>query len=239
MLINVDATQAGTLVQGTIDYPTDRHVRIEFFSSPGCDESGHGEGQTPLGALTLTGSGHPAAFSARVAAAPAGHVITATATDLNIQRTSEFSRCASLPAAPPPPPEPPNDPPPGSAPGDPPPTTTSAGVPGIVVGPLPGDDPPPPPRCEVPKLKGQTLAKAKRRLKRAGCKVGKVKKPRRPQGKGWRRSSARAERPARSTILARPSGSRSHGCRRHDASRSCGSLRTPTAEPTRDRRAGW
>jgi hypothetical protein len=81
VLTSVDAVAAGTLVGGTIDYPAGRDVRIEFFSNPNCDASGHGEGQTPLGALTLTGSVAPAAFSARVAAAPAAHAITATATD--------------------------------------------------------------------------------------------------------------------------------------------------------------
>ena len=33
-------------------------------------------------------------------------------------------------------------------------------------------------RCRVPKLRKLTLAKAKRRLKAAGCRVGKVRKPR-------------------------------------------------------------
>jgi hypothetical protein len=37
--------------------------------------------------------------------------------------------------------------------------------------------------CTVPKLVGKTLARAKRALKAAGCKLGKVSKPRQPKGK--------------------------------------------------------
>jgi hypothetical protein len=56
-------------------------------------------------------------------------------------------------------------------------------------GPGGGGPPPPPPvpACIVPKLAGKTLARAKVALKRAGCKLGKVQKPKRPKGKGKRR----------------------------------------------------
>jgi hypothetical protein len=47
--------------------------------------------------------------------------------------------------------------------------------------------PAPAPTCVVPKLKGKTLAQAKRALKRADCKLGEVTKPKkRPKGKNWR-----------------------------------------------------
>jgi hypothetical protein len=184
VLTTVDVVTAGTLIGGTIDFPADRDVRIEFFSSPTCDDSGHGEGQTPLGALTLRGSGQPAAFSAIVAAAPAGQVITATATDLDLHRTSEFSRCAFLTGGPPPP-EPPSDEPPPA-----PPTSSEPPAP-VVSGPAPPlgidvIDDPPPPRWEVPKVVGLRLAQAKRRLASAGCGVGKVTKPKRRPGKRFR-----------------------------------------------------
>ena len=42
---------SGTSVQGTIDHPAGRQVRIELFAGAACDPSGHGEGQTPLGAI--------------------------------------------------------------------------------------------------------------------------------------------------------------------------------------------
>ena len=103
---------SGTSVQGTIDHPAGRQVRIELFAGAACDSSGHGEGQTPLGAITLSAPGGPAAFSALVAAPPAGQQnITATATDLTTNRTSEFSRCALQSAAPPHAPDEPDDPP--------------------------------------------------------------------------------------------------------------------------------
>ena len=174
---------AGTLVQGTIDYPAGRNVRLEFFSNPSCDPSGHGEGQTPLGALTLIGSGVPAAFSARVDAAPVGHAITATATDLDLHRTSEFSRCASTTAGPPPPP--PDDPKPGPDSGDPPaPQPVDDGsVPPLGIDVI---DVPPRLRCKVPSVVGLTLAKARQRLALAGCGVGKVTRPKRRPEKGFR-----------------------------------------------------
>jgi hypothetical protein len=182
VLTNADAVAAGTAVGGTIDYPIGHAVRVEFFSSPTCDDSGHGEGQTPLGALTVTGSGVPAAFGARVATAPAGHAITATATDLDVHRTSEFSRCARQSGAPPTAGDPPPDKPDG---GDPPGPKTDAadganGLPPVI------DPPPPVPPCEVPKLAGLTVAQARKRLVSAGCGVRKLKTPKRPRGGRYR-----------------------------------------------------
>lgn len=43
--------------------------------------------------------------------------------------------------------------------------------------------PKPPVKCKVPKLKGKTLAKAKKALKKAHCALGKVKKPKHAKGK--------------------------------------------------------
>jgi beta-lactam-binding protein with PASTA domain len=44
-----------------------------------------------------------------------------------------------------------------------------------------GTAPTPTPVCVVPKLRGKSLAAARRLLLRAGCAVGKVKRPRRPR----------------------------------------------------------
>jgi hypothetical protein len=44
-----------------------------------------------------------------------------------------------------------------------------------------GSTPTPTPLCVVPKLRGKSLAAARRLLVRAGCAVGKVKRPRRPR----------------------------------------------------------
>jgi hypothetical protein len=48
---------------------------------------------------------------------------------------------------------------------------------------LTSTDPASPPACVVPKLVGKTLARAKTALKAAGCKLGKVTKPKRAKGK--------------------------------------------------------
>lgn len=71
---------------------------LEFFASPSCDGSGHGEGQVALGATTVTTNGNgDAVFSAVLAAsAPVGWVATATATAEPSGATSEFSMCLPI-----------------------------------------------------------------------------------------------------------------------------------------------
>lgn len=68
---------------------------LDFFSNDVCDESGYGEGRTPLGTATLdtdaSGSGSVTATFSDVD----GTVLTATATDAE-GSTSEFSACADL-----------------------------------------------------------------------------------------------------------------------------------------------
>ena len=200
--------QSWTSVQGTIDYPAGRDVRIEFFSSPTCDDSGHGQGQTPVGALTLTGSGGPAAFSALVAAGfPAGHVITATVTDLNLPGTSEFSRCRLQATAPPPPAEPPDDPPPPPEPGDPPGPGTPPDVPDVVLPPILDDPPPQPPW--PPRRVESTPARPSGASRTRGARWARSQSRAGPAegASGWW-SSARAGRPAPPTRPAREFGSR-------------------------------
>jgi hypothetical protein len=66
---------------------------LEVFSSPACDPSGYGEGRTLLGSFVTAGP------SGTIAASyPAGTTLTLTAT--NASGTSEFSNCATVPAAP-------------------------------------------------------------------------------------------------------------------------------------------
>lgn len=87
------ATTAGgsTTIAGTLDSGAG-FFTVEFFSSPTCDPSGNGEGETFLGS-TQTAAG---AFSVPVApAVPLGHVVTATATDAD-GSTSEFSDCRTV-----------------------------------------------------------------------------------------------------------------------------------------------
>lgn len=59
---------------------------------------------------------------------------------------------------------------------------------------LKGD--PPPPACIVPKLAGKTLKTAKKKLKAANCKLGKVRKPKRVKGKGRQVLVVKSSNPA-------------------------------------------
>lgn len=70
---------------------------IEFFSSPDCDDSGNGEGKTPLGTATLTtdASGSGTSMLTVERGQLAGTTLTATATDES-GNTSEFSSCITL-----------------------------------------------------------------------------------------------------------------------------------------------
>jgi hypothetical protein len=62
---------------------------------------------------------------------------------------------------------------------------------------LHGDPPPPPPpACIVPKLVGKTLARAKAVLTAAGCKLGQVRKAKRPKGKKRRVLVVKSSNPA-------------------------------------------
>jgi hypothetical protein len=72
--------------------------RIEFFASPICDPSGHGEGQTFLGSTDVTPDDScNAVFDVTLpVAVPVGQYITATATD---KSTSEFSLCIPVETA--------------------------------------------------------------------------------------------------------------------------------------------
>jgi trimeric autotransporter adhesin len=95
-----DAVSSGgnTTIGGTVSSTANTTLRIEFFSSPAGDASGHGEGAVFLGftSVTTDAAGN-ASFSASLGgvSVSAGHVISATATvDLgsgNYGDTSEFS----------------------------------------------------------------------------------------------------------------------------------------------------
>jgi hypothetical protein len=91
-------TTNGTLtaITGTLNSTPSTTFSVHFYSSSACDSSGSGEGTTPFGggalAVTTDANGN-GSFSVTIAGAlPAGHVITATATDPN-SNTSEFSVC--------------------------------------------------------------------------------------------------------------------------------------------------
>jgi trimeric autotransporter adhesin len=86
------ASGANTLITGTFNSTANTNFRLEFFSNPTADPSGNGEGQTFLGFVNVTtnASGN-ATFNPTFAAVPAGQFITATATNLTTNNTSEFA----------------------------------------------------------------------------------------------------------------------------------------------------
>jgi hypothetical protein len=90
------ATVASGMVSGNLIGPAGATFTIEFFSSPGCNASGNGEGATFLGSTTviLDGTGNMV-FAVPVAGLVAGNTITATSTDIS-GTTSEFSACWTI-----------------------------------------------------------------------------------------------------------------------------------------------
>jgi parallel beta-helix repeat protein len=88
------ATPGGTTIRGTLNSTPDATFRLEFFASPTCHASGFGEGQTFLGAATVTtnDAGNATFALTTTMAIPLGSAIAATATDA-ASNTSEFSAC--------------------------------------------------------------------------------------------------------------------------------------------------
>ncbi|WP_145391307.1 DUF4347 domain-containing protein [Stieleria neptunia] len=82
-----------TTIVGTLASTPGRSFRVEFFANATGDASGHGEGQRFLGFVNVTADGTgDASFSPTLGSAVAiGEVISATATDLTTNATSELS----------------------------------------------------------------------------------------------------------------------------------------------------
>jgi CSLREA domain-containing protein len=83
----------GTRVEGFLQSTPSTGHRLEFFASDARDPSGFGEGRTYLGSADVNTDGAGRAnFSADLPAAPGGQpFISATATDIDANNTSEFS----------------------------------------------------------------------------------------------------------------------------------------------------
>jgi len=93
VLISAVSGFSSTVVKGSLNSTANTGFTVQFFSSPTCDPSGNGEGQTFLGSTFATTVGNNASFSAKLPGAVApGQVITSTATDPS-GNTSEFSAC--------------------------------------------------------------------------------------------------------------------------------------------------
>lgn len=91
VLTSALAAPGQLVVKGVIDAPDPRNVTIEFFANPtptpGGDPSSHGEGAIFLGASKANVNGQ---FTAALPPAPAGTLVTATATDAD-GNTSEYA----------------------------------------------------------------------------------------------------------------------------------------------------
>lgn len=88
------AVTNGGLVTGTFNSTPNRSFRLEYFANTNCHPSGNGEGENYLGAQTVTTNDNgDTALSFNFTFDPGRPVITATATDLTTNDTSEFSVC--------------------------------------------------------------------------------------------------------------------------------------------------
>ena len=98
VITSVFPATVGSVVSGTLDSNPSRTYHVEVFASPTPDPSGYGQGQTYLGFTNVTtdSRGH-AVFSFTAVQQVAGQVITATATDLTTNDTSEFSKAVRTP----------------------------------------------------------------------------------------------------------------------------------------------
>ncbi|HZM89033.1 MAG TPA: right-handed parallel beta-helix repeat-containing protein, partial [Blastocatellia bacterium] len=83
-------------ITGTLNSAADAGFSIDFYSNPTCDGNGFGEGQTHIGSTSvMTDAAGNASFNVVFnVAVPAGHRITATATD-GTGNTSEFCACST------------------------------------------------------------------------------------------------------------------------------------------------
>ena len=85
-------------VSGTLSSSPSSEFTLEFFASPACDETGHGEGQLFLGRAQASTDGAGVAGFELVleATAPEGWLLTSTATLEPAGETSEFSACVAI-----------------------------------------------------------------------------------------------------------------------------------------------
>jgi parallel beta-helix repeat protein len=92
------AASGSTIVQGTLNSTANASFRIEFFYSASCDVSGYGEGANYIGYTTAltNGSGDANISAVFSTTAPVNQYVTATATNLSNNDTSEFSACEQV-----------------------------------------------------------------------------------------------------------------------------------------------
>src|SRR5262249_10511245 len=99
VLTTANSSGPTTDVAGTFNGAPNSTFTLQFFANTTSDPSGFGEGQTFLGSTTATtnGAGDAHVRAQMPRGVPAGHVVTATATD-GARNTSEFSRAVTVQA---------------------------------------------------------------------------------------------------------------------------------------------
>jgi titin len=85
----------GGAIRATLSSAPSSPFTLDFFSDTVCDETGFGEGRTPLGTASLTTDASGFGTVTAVFSGVTGTLVTATATDAD-GSTSEFSQCAPL-----------------------------------------------------------------------------------------------------------------------------------------------
>jgi CSLREA domain-containing protein len=93
VLTSANLIGGSLVVHGTLNSKADTAFTLEFFSNQSCNSSGNGEGETPLGTISINTDGSGiAGFTASLPSVADGVFITGTATDSS-NNTSEFSQC--------------------------------------------------------------------------------------------------------------------------------------------------
>ena len=105
VLNSITPTVTGGTVNATLDVATGNasfNVSVQFFASSSCDPSGHGEGESFLGSVSVTAAAAASGFTFNYTAAQVfgRPFITAQATD-GQGNASEFSACRAVPNDPP------------------------------------------------------------------------------------------------------------------------------------------
>jgi CSLREA domain-containing protein len=92
VLVSALISGGATMVSGALDSVPNASFLIELYANATGHASGHGEGRTAIGSTTVTtNAGGNATFNAALPPVAAGSVISATATNLGTNDTSEFS----------------------------------------------------------------------------------------------------------------------------------------------------
>ncbi|MEZ6235743.1 MAG: GC-type dockerin domain-anchored protein [Phycisphaerales bacterium] len=87
-------------ISGALRTLASRDFEIEFYASPACDPSGHGEGARYLGSISVTtdSTGHADAGAVVTGVVAPGEFVTALTIDAATGDTSEFSACIGVTA---------------------------------------------------------------------------------------------------------------------------------------------